>query len=167
MTIPGSFRRCWWAISGRQTNGWLIRPDFTPAFCGGVPFLANPQSVFFSVPQLLLLVFEPATAMFVTLVLFASLGAGGCYVLLRRHFGASPPAATLGAILFLLNGFMFYRMVIGHLTYHAFGVVPLLASVAAATQGFAWTSAGHYLRRLVVPVTLGGLLSGTSPTPAP
>jgi hypothetical protein len=112
------------------------------------------------VPQLLLLVFEPGTAMLVTLVMFASLGASGCFVLLRRNFGATRPAATFGAILFLLNGFMFYRMVIGHITYHAFGVAPLLACVVASTQTVAWTSAGHSLRRLLVPITLGGLLVG-------
>ena len=31
-------------------HGWLRPPHFTPAFCGGVPFLANPQSVAYSLP---------------------------------------------------------------------------------------------------------------------
>jgi hypothetical protein len=117
-----------------RQNGWLTPPDFTPDFCGGVPFLANPQSVFFSLPQLLMSLFEPTPAMFATLVVSATIGAAGCYVLLRRHFGTSVSAATLGATLFLLNGFIFYRVVIGHLTYHAFGVVPLLACVVASAQ---------------------------------
>jgi hypothetical protein len=140
-----------------RQNGWLTPPHFTPAFCGGVPFLANPQSVFFSLPQLLLTMLEPTPAMFATLVVSATVGATGCYRLLRRHFKTSVSAATLAATLFLLNGFLFYRLVIGHLTYHAFAVVPLLACVVASAQE---ASSGHR-RRPFVPscaqVVCGGL----------
>lgn len=141
-----------------QQNGWLTPPFFTPAMCGGVPFLANPQSVFFSVPQLLLLVFEPAPAMLVTLLIAAAVGGAGCYFLLRRYFETSVAAATLGAILFLLNGFVFYRMVVGHLTYHAFAVAPVLACVVVSAQRTEWTSARQTLQRLLLPVVVGGLL---------
>src|SRR5258708_949654 len=40
-------------------NGLLAPPIFSPAFCGGLPFLANPQSIFYSVPQALALLTDP------------------------------------------------------------------------------------------------------------
>jgi hypothetical protein len=43
-------------LSGVQwayRNGWLAIPYFTPDYCGGIPWLANPQSMFYSAPQLL------------------------------------------------------------------------------------------------------------------
>src|SRR3989442_8323820 len=36
----------WYAV-----NGPLAIPWFTPAICGGVPLLADPQSFYYSVPQ--------------------------------------------------------------------------------------------------------------------
>jgi hypothetical protein len=140
-----------------RQNGWLTPPDFTAAFCGGVPFLANPQSVFFSLPQLLMSLLEPTPAMFATLVVSATVGAAGCYFLLRRHFGTSVSAATLGATLFLLNGFLFYRVVIGHLTYHAFGVVPLLACVVASAQQTASAGRLRTFFRSCLQAVWGGL----------
>jgi hypothetical protein len=108
-------------------NGWLNLPEFTPAFCGGIPFLANPQSVFYSLPQLILMVFDPVRAVLATLVISACIGAAGTYAMVRECFRTTAAAASLAATLFLLNGFLLYRMVAGHLTYHAFGVVPILA----------------------------------------
>src|SRR6266536_3780640 len=37
-------------LSGVQwiyQNGWFAIPYFTPDYCGGIPWLANPQSVFY------------------------------------------------------------------------------------------------------------------------
>src|SRR5215213_11843253 len=58
-----------------QRNGWLSIPHFTPAFCGGVPLFANPQSVAYSLPQLLLVPLGPINAMLATLVISAVVGA--------------------------------------------------------------------------------------------
>src|ERR1700758_5093420 len=52
-------------LSGMQwisRNGWLTVPYFTPDYCGGIPWLANPQSIFYSVPQFLSLLTNPVTA---------------------------------------------------------------------------------------------------------
>src|SRR5665213_2678253 len=104
-------------LAGEQwirANGWLSPPYFTPAFCGGMPWLAIPQSMVWSLPQ----------------ILFDALGALGTWLLLRRAFRTSADAATLGAVLFAVNGFLVYRIAIGHLTYQVFGLVPLLAVLA-------------------------------------
>ena len=141
-----------------QQNGWWALPHFTPALCGGVPFLANPQSVYFSLPQLLMRVLEPTPALFATLLVSATAGAAGCYVLLRRSFEVSVHAATLGATLFLLNGFLFYRMVVGHLTYHAIAIAPLLAYVVASSQKTASITGTKSMGPLVLRIVAGGLL---------
>ena len=110
-------------------NGIFAVPHFSPAFCAGLPFLANPQSIFYSVPQALTEFVDPQTSFFATTVLFASLGGLGTFALLRARFAASLPAACLGAVIFLFNGFLLYRMAIGHVTYHAVGLLPLLCCV--------------------------------------
>jgi hypothetical protein len=117
-----------------KRNGWGSIPHFTPAFCGGVPLFANPQSVVYSLPQVLLIPFEPVAAMLATLLISATVGAVASYAVLRRCFATSVSAATLGAVMFLLNGFLFYRLVIGHLTYHAFALAPVLAYLVLSSH---------------------------------
>jgi hypothetical protein len=108
-------------------NGWLTIPYFTPDYCGGVPWLANPQSMFYSIPQFLTVALaNPVLAVNLTLIIFATLGGMATYALLRKCFGTSWQASGLGFVLFQLNGFLFFRMAIGHLTYHIFGLIPVL-----------------------------------------
>lgn len=108
-------------------NGLLVPPVFSPAFCGGVPFLANPQSLFYSLPQALFLIVSPVNAAHLLLVLSAVVGAAGAYRLARSPFGISREAATLAAVLFLFNGFLTFRLVIGQPHFHTFALVPWLA----------------------------------------
>lgn len=108
-------------------NGLLTPQWFTPAFCGGVPALPNPQNIFYSVPQWLTFVIDPLHAVYVSLLIFAALGFAGFYLLLRSAFGTSVITALFGATLFLFNGFYTHRMLIGHFTFHAFMLLPLIA----------------------------------------
>ena len=110
-----------------RANGLFAIPWFTPAFCGGIPLLPDPQSIFYSVPQWLSFVTDPLTSVYLTVLLFAALGFVGFYVLLRRVFVTTPWSALLGAGLFLFNGFYAHRMIVGHLTYHPFMLLPTLA----------------------------------------
>jgi hypothetical protein len=116
-------------------NGWLRIPWFTPFACGGLPAFPNPQNLWFSVPQWLTFVLDPLTSVHVTLLLFAAAGMAGTYLLLTRRFGASMPAALLGATLFGYNGFFAYRMVVGHLTAHAFMLLPAIAALLVGPLG--------------------------------
>jgi hypothetical protein len=61
-----------------------------------------------------------------TLLTFATLGFTGLYLLARRVFLLRRPAALLGATLFLFNGLFASRLIIGHLTFHAFMLAPLI-----------------------------------------
>lgn len=112
---------------------WFVSNDlltpywFTPSFCGGVPRFANPQGIYYSLPQFLTFVFNPLTSLKVTFVAFGGLGFVGFFLLLRRIFLTQRPTALLGAALFLFNGFYVYRFIVGHLTFHSFMLVPLIA----------------------------------------
>ena len=108
-------------------NGITAVPWFTPAFCGGVPLFPDPQSIYYSIPQFLTFVTDPLTSVYVTFMLFAALGLTGFYLLLRRVFATSAATAMLGAALFLFNGFYSHRIIVGHLTYHPFMLIPLIA----------------------------------------
>jgi hypothetical protein len=108
-------------------NGLWAVPWFTPGFCGGIPYLPNPQMGYYAVPQFLTFVVAPLTAVRVSLLAFALLGYAGFYLLARRTFRIGAWAAVLGAALFMFNGFHAHRMLIGHLTFHGFMLMPLAA----------------------------------------
>ena len=109
------------------TNGLSIVPWFTPSFCGGTLLYANPQYLFYSVPQFLNFYLNPILTIKITIMLFSSLGFLGFYIILKNLFNMSKGAAIFGAILFLFNGFFAYRMIIGHLSYHSFMLLPLIS----------------------------------------
>jgi hypothetical protein len=116
-------------LSGVQwisQNGWLTIPYFTPDYCGGIPWLANPNSIFYSLPQFLTLLGNPVTAVNWTAIIFATIGAAASYGLFRRCFGGSWQAAGLVFVLFQLNTFLLFRIAVGHLPYHIFGLIPIL-----------------------------------------
>ncbi len=104
-------------VGGMHLNGLGVVPHSTPNFCGGIPWLANPQSLFYSLPRFLALFFEPLTAIKLTTFICATIGATATYyALLRQCFRTSVYAAALGFARFQLNGFLLFRIVVGHLT---------------------------------------------------
>ncbi len=110
-----------------QQNDVFSIPWFTPAFCGGLPFFPNPQSTYFSLPQLLFNQLGPINSVYSVFLLFAVVGQLGSYCLLKHIFRFDTASAFTGSLLFLFNGFYTSRMITGHLTYHVFMLVPLLA----------------------------------------
>lgn len=110
-----------------KRNGLFEPFWFTPAFCGGQPVMGDQGSTFYSVTQLLTLMVDPIASVYLTVLLFASLGFWGFYLLLRSCFGTSTQAAVLGGALFMFNGFFIYRMMVGHLTFHAVMLIPWIA----------------------------------------
>ena len=108
-------------------NGLWEVPWFTPSFCGGQPYFADPQSGYYSVLQWLTFVMDPLTASYLTLLLFASAGFFGTYLLASRRFGLSLPWAILAAALYFFNGFLPHRMIIGHMGYHGLTLAPWMA----------------------------------------
>jgi hypothetical protein len=133
-------------------NGCFQVPWFTPAFLGGVPFFANPQNMYYSVPQLLTLFMQPVAAIKVTVFLFAAIGFVGFYCLARRCFNSDKWVALLAAVVFLYNGFYIHRMLIGHFPYHAWMLVPWAA--AGIAGGFSGNAG--VMRRFAAGVLLPG-----------
>ncbi len=161
----------------RIANGVFSIPWFTPAFCGGIPKFANPQSLYFSAPQLFVSLADPVVALRLTLLVFAGLGHWGFYLFQRRLFGISRPIAMLGAALFLFNTHFSSRMLIGHLTFHSFMLVPFvplwlfgrggdsararcleIAGVACVLAYLASASIAHVLFQGLLITAIAGLL---------
>lgn len=108
-------------------NGAFSVPWFSPAWCGGMPFFADPQVMYYSVPQWLTFISSPEVAVLVTFLLFASIGGLTMYLLLRNGFELDPWLALTGAALFAFNEFFLVRMTVGQLTNHAFMLIPMVA----------------------------------------
>jgi hypothetical protein len=109
-------------------NGLFTVPWFSPSQCGGFPYFPEVNStLYYSLPQFLTIWMPPITALRATFLAFSGLGFIGFYLLLRRRFNSSVHAALAGGVFFAFNGFFVYRFLIGHLTFHAFALVPLLA----------------------------------------
>lgn len=110
-----------------RTEGWLNPAWFTPAFCGGQPAFADPQSIFYSLPQLLVTFLDPVQSVYATLLIFTGMGFAGAYFFLRLSLGCSTVASLIGATVFALNGFFSHRILIGHLAFHGIMLIPWLA----------------------------------------
>lgn len=110
-----------------RSNGIFEPFWFTPGFCGGQPALGAPESAYYSVAQMMVFLVNPMTSVYITVLLFASLGFWGFYLLLRASFGLSRQAAALGGALFMFNGFFIHRMIIGHFTFHGVMLIPWIA----------------------------------------
>ena len=82
------------------TNGLSVIPWFTPSCCGGTVLFAHPQSLFFSIPQFLNFYFDPIVSIQLTFMIFAALGLGGTFLLLRHTFALQEVTAIFGATLF-------------------------------------------------------------------
>lgn len=126
--LPQLIAGYFWSMN----NGALVAPWFSPGVCGGLPAFANPQNIFYSIPQWLTLFVSPLTAVYLTMLLFAGLGFVGTYLLLNRAFQISTAVAILGASLFAFNGFYSHHLLVGHLSFHAFMLIPLLAYLLLA-----------------------------------
>ncbi len=109
----------WFKINGLSRVFW-----FTPSVCGGVPAFADPIHFYYSLPQFFTFVVNPYLAVVLTFFIFALIGFGGAYVLLRQIYQVGDWGSLLGATLFLFNGFYTYRMIIGHFIVHAYMLLP-------------------------------------------
>jgi len=118
-----------------RNNGFLAPPWFTPSFCGGQAFFADPQSSFYSVAQFASFFIDPLSAIYAVMLLFAAAGFWGMYLLARRIFGLSEIAALVAATIFMFNGFYSHRMIVGHYHYQPFMLAPWIAWLLCAPSG--------------------------------
>ena len=116
-------------------NGLFALPWFTPAECAGAPFQADPQIGYWSLPQILSFMTDPLSAVRISLFAYGAAGYWGAWLLARRSFQVSLPAALLAAGLFLLNGFFSARMAVGHLAFAPFMLLPAVCAVLLRAPG--------------------------------
>lgn len=105
-------------------KNFLSIPWFTPSFCCGIPFYADPQSTFYSFYQLIFILFDPVNSIKIIFFILSLFSYIGMFFLVRK-FGFSKYSSLLCACLFLFNGFFVYRAIIGHVAYLSFIFIPL------------------------------------------
>lgn len=131
-------------------NNGVVPHWYTAAFCGGLVAYADAQSMYYSVFQLLTIAFGPRHAIFCGIVLHAVAGGLGMIWLLRSGFGTTRFAASLGGVLFISNGFIWARAMIGHLNWVEFMLVPLITALLLQTRLGGTRHAGGVLAGLVL-----------------
>jgi hypothetical protein len=163
--FPNLLTGYYWFI---QNGAWSL-PWFSPSQCGGFPYFPDPNVAYLSVPQLLVFLVAPMQAVQITFALFALGGLLGSYMLMRAGFRSSRTAAVVAAGFFLFNGFFAYRMLIGHLTFHAFMLVPLMiVALLPATTEDRISRAGFVARACIAALCLAymfqsGMVHGIPP----
>ena len=106
-------------------NGLAV-PHYTARLCGGIPFFADPQSMYYSLPQFLSFFIDPFLATLATLSVFYVVGYLGCLRLLRDCFTLGDHISHLGALMFVANGFVFAHLLVGHVTHHSYLLLPCI-----------------------------------------
>jgi hypothetical protein len=99
---------------------------YTANFGAGTPAYPNPQYIQYSLPQFLLFVVNPWTALMLSLVVFAAAGFICFYLFLREEMGWITSASALGASFILANGFFIEHALVGHVGFQHF---PLLGAI--------------------------------------
>lgn len=127
-------------------------PLYSPAFCGGIPFYANPQSIYYSLPQLLSLLMDPLLAIRLNTTLHMLAAAGGAWLLSSRALGLGRHASAAAVILFASNGFFASHTVAGHLSFQSFALLPLLC------YGLCCPAGGVVAPALLVALVAGSLI---------
>jgi len=107
-------------------NGLFELPHFIVSQGGGIPLYADPQSVYFSIFQILILLnFKLETVLKISFFLFSLIGFFGTYLLLRNLFKFDRYVSVFCATLFIFNGFFVNRYLIGHTALAYYNFLPL------------------------------------------
>lgn len=120
-----SFIRIFIGATHFWRNGFTL-PHYTPSLCGGIPFFADPQSPYFSLIQILSFFWDPLFSARLAIGVFYFLGYWGALKLFHSAMKLEVRASHLGALAWVLNGFSFAHLYVGHLTHHSFQLFPWL-----------------------------------------
>ncbi len=111
-----------------KANGFGIE-WYTPSFGAGLPAYPNPLQMQFSLPQLITWFFNPYIAVLISTAIYVAIGFLFACFFFSRVMKIRPFSAILGADLFLINGFLIERVVIGHVNFLTFPliIIPIFA----------------------------------------
>jgi hypothetical protein len=99
----------------------LLRYD--PHICAGTPVYGNPESIHFSIAQILTLFIHPWAAMQISVVLTLFVGFFGWARFGTKVMGLKKDWSQLLALVMIANGFIFIHLAVGHFQMHT---MPLL-----------------------------------------
>ncbi len=106
-------------------NNLLSIPWFSPSFCCGNPFFADPQTMYYSLQQVIYLIFDPLISTKIFFFALSVFGYLGTFLLIKKGFKFNNYTSLLCAGLFLFNGFFVYRAIAGHVAYLSYVFIPL------------------------------------------
>lgn len=135
-------------------NGLFATPWFSPFQCAGIPFNADPQIGYLSLPQIFTFFTDPISAIRTTWIIYAAAGFWGAWLLARRAFQLSLPASLLAASLFMLNTLFSTRLAVAHLSFAPFMLLPAFCATLLPSP----VSPPSPRRALLVRACLAGLL---------
>ena len=77
-------------------------------FCCGIPFYADPQSMYYSIPQFIFLIFNPISSVKIIFLVLSLTSYVGMFFMARSNFKFGSYVSLLCASLFLFNGFFLF-----------------------------------------------------------
>jgi hypothetical protein len=135
----------------QKINGLSIQ-WYTPSFAGGRPVYPSPEDLQFSLPQFLMWLFNPWTAILVSMIIFITIGFIATYYFLKKLVGLGSLASILGAVFFIANGFYIEHMAAGHVTFQVFPLFAVIAIIFTHPRLPAWL--GGLLLSLIIAILL-------------
>ena len=124
LTLPNLiFGKIWF------NNNFLSIPWFSPSFCCGTPFFADPQTMYYSFQQLIFVIFSPLVALKLSFLFFSLIAFFGTFLLMYKTFKLNIYISLLSASLFIFNGFFNYRAIIGHYSFLSYVFIPIYCYV--------------------------------------
>ena len=141
-------------------NNFLSVPWFTPSFCCGIPFFADPQSMYYSIPQMIFLIFDPILSLKILFFTLSLLSYIGMFLLAKKNFKFNNYVSLLCASLFLFNGFFVYRAIAGHVAYLSYIFVPLYCFFLISS----WQNKSNYIYLVLSAIVFANFFhSGSGP----
>lgn len=96
---------------------------YTPHMCGGFPEFANPQSMYYSLPQLLALFLDLWLAARLTMITSMLIAYVGWYRFGRDLIKLNLHWAHLLALIVTAHGYHFMHMIPGHIVFHSMPII--------------------------------------------
>jgi len=99
---------------------------YTPHYCGGFPEFGNPQSMYYSVLQILSLNMDLWIAAQIVMALSMVIGYWGWYLFGRDILKLKFNWAHVFALIIIAHGFYLMHMLAGHIIYHTMPLIGML-----------------------------------------
>jgi len=112
--------------------------EYTAHFCGGFPEYANPQSLYYSLPQLFSLFLDLWVAARISIVLMIIAGYAGWYRFGRDIVRLSLPWSHIFALVITAHGFHFLHQIAGHIVFHTMPLIGWMLWILFAPGKDSW-----------------------------